>query len=456
MSLLSWQPLEKKRRYSAEHPVTSQAVVLKEGAAAPPDPHPVLAGSLRTCDPGKPLVNFSPGPAPLPPAVMREIQEEMLDFRGTGLSVMCMSHRSPEFGFVLEETLATARRVLEVPSTHEILFTQGGGHGQFAAVPLNLCGAGTDCVADYILTGSWSRRAAAEASKYVTVRTVAESDGTRLPDPSEWTLDARASYRYLCSNETVEGVEFQTFPSFADGVPLVVDMSSDIASKRIDWSLCAVAFACAPKNIGHAGLTIVVVRRDLLASRVAQAGCPGVLEWKANFESGCMWNTPPTFNIYTTGKVLGWIGAEGGVQAAQARAERKAGALYAAIDESRGFYALRCAVTAHRSRMNVAFDVLGGETAATEAFLVGAYERNMVGFRTKTPWGFGRWLRASLYTGTTVADAEALAGYMRDFARAWTQRAEPPTDTRSAPSTPETPTTAASSARCSPEVCSSP
>jgi phosphoserine aminotransferase len=383
------------------------------------------------------LSNFSPGPAPLPSAVMREIQAEMLNYRGTGMSVMCMSHRSPEFGVVLQETLATARRVLEVPATHEILFTHGGGHGQFAAVPLNLCGGGKDCVADYVLTGSWSRRAAAEASKYVTVRTAAESDGTRLPPQSEWALDARASYRYLCSNETVEGTEFRSLPAFADGVPLVVDMSSDLASKPVDWSRCAVAFACAPKNIGHAGLTIVVVRSDLLADRLAQAACPGVLSWRSNLESGGMWNTPPTFNIYTTGKVLGWIEGGGGVRAAHERALRKAGALYDAIDQSGGFYGSPVAVHSHRSLMNVPFNVCGGERAATEAFLIGAYERNMVGFRTNTPWGFGAWLRASLYTGTTPTEAEELAEYMRSFAKSWR---------RDAPS----------SARGSPEMCPAP
>lgn len=385
---------------------------------------PALTGAIRAHDPSKPLANFSPGPAPLPPAVMDEIHEELLDFQGTGTSVMSMSHRSPEFGAIFEETSNALRRVLLLPDTHTILFTHGGGHGQFAAVPLNLCPEGKACRADYFIHGTWGRRAANEASKYVTVRLAAESDGTKLPPRSSWDLDPGASYRYICSNETVDGNEFHTLPSFDDDVPLVVDMSSDICSKRIDWTRVAVAFACAPKNIGHAGLTVLVVRRDLLATRAAQPSCPGVLSWRLNHESGGMWNTPPTFNIYTTGKVLQWMEREGGLVEMERRAICKAASFYAAVEASKGFYATPCDA-AHRSRMNAPFNVCGGDADATDAFLRGAYERNMVGFRTKTPFGTSQWLRASFYTGTSVAQAEALAAYMKDFAASWGQADTP-------------------------------
>ena len=411
MSTPPMQPPHKKRRDSSE---------------GDKQRHPVLSGSLKAFDTSQPLHNFSPGPAPLPTSVMHEIQAELLDFNGTGISVMCMSHRSPEFGAVFTEAQECLRRVLEVPSSHEILFTHGGGHGQFAAVPLNLCGAGKDCRADYIVSGTWSRRAALEAEKYATVRVCAEGDGTRMPPRSTWSLDAGASYRYLCSNETVDGVECHSLPSFDDDVPLVVDMSSDIASKPIDWSRCAVAFACAPKNLGHAGLTVVVVRKDLMLERSAQPTCPGVLHWRTNHESGGMWNTPPTFNIYTTGKVAGWIESEGGIREMQERAHRKAGAIYAVIDSSDGFYSTPCAIPAERSCMNVPFNVLGGDSRATDAFLIAAYERNMVGFRTNTPWGFGAWLRASFYTATSVEQAERLAAFMVSFASAWRHQANAP------------------------------
>lgn len=362
-------------------------------------------------------MNFSPGPAQLPPAVLREIQAELLDV-GTGTSVMCLSHRSPEFGAIFDSALAVLRRVLKLPDTHVLLFTHGGGHGQFAAVPLNLCPAGKESRADYIISGTWSRRAAAEASKYVTVRTAAEGDGTRLPRREEWDLDPQASYRYLCSNETVDGLEFTSLPAFDDDVPLVVDMSSDIASKPLEWSRVGVAFACAPKNIGHAGLTVVALRRSLLDG-VGSTSCPGVLDWRINVESGGMWNTPPTFNIYSTGKVLSWIEEHGGVEEMEAQAIKKARALYSLIDASDGFYDTPCTVSADRSRMNVPFNVCGGDCEATDAFLCGAFVRNMVGFRTNTPFGHGRWLRASLYIATTVEQVEELVAFMTLFAEEW-------------------------------------
>jgi len=311
-----------------------------------------------------------------------------------------------------------------VPETHAILFMHGGGHGQFAAVPLNLAGAGKEgCSADYIVNGTWGRRAAEEARKYVTVRLAAESDGSRLPPQSEWDLDPNASYRYICSNETVNGLEFHSMPAFDDGVPLVVDMSSDIATKRIDWARVGVAFACAPKNIGHAGLTLVVVRKDLLMGRVAQLQCPGVLTWRLSHDSGAMWNTPATFNVFTTCKVFHWMVRQGGIDEMELRANTKSAAFYAAIDESDGFYSTPCTHAPDRSRVNVPFNVCGGDPAATDAFLHAAYERNMVGFRTKTPFGTGAWLRASFYTGSTVEQAIELAAFLHAFADEWRGKA---------------------------------
>ena len=369
------------------------------------------------------------GPAPLPAAVIREVQDEILDYGGLGVGIMSLSHRSPEFGVVFDDAIAALRRVLEIPATHEVLFAHGGGHGQFAAVPLNLCEAGKEgSTADYIVGGTWAKRAAAEAAKYTTVRIAAESAGDRLPPREEWALDPTASYRYICSNETVNGLEYHALPTFDDGVPLVVDMSSDIGSKKIDWSAVGAAFACAPKNIGHAGLTVVVVDRALMLGRQPQELCPGVLSWRTNFESGGMWNTPPTFNIYTTGKVMLWLEAQGGLGAAEALASAKASAFYAAIDGSGGFYAtpVPSERSAERSRMNAPFNVAGGDEAATTAFLRAAYEANMVGFRTNTPFGYGDWLRASFYTGTPLEHVHKLVGFMRDFAERWQAAAAKP------------------------------
>lgn len=353
-------------------------------------------------------------------AVMREVQAEILDYGGMGVGIMSLSHRSPEFGVVFDDAIAALRRVLEIPATHEVLFAHGGGHGQFAAVPLNLCEAGKEgSTADYIVGGTWAKRAAAEAAKYTTVRIAAESDGAGLPPRDEWDLDPSASYRYICSNETVNGLEYRSLPTFDDGVPLVVDMSSDIGSKRVDWSAVGAAFACAPKNIGHAGLTVVIVDRALMLGRQPQELCPGVLNWRTNFDSGGMWNTPPTFNIYTTGKVMHWLEAQGGIAAAETLAAAKAAAFYAAVDGSDGFYATPVSAPSERSRMNAPFNVAGGDEAATTAFLKEAHEANMVGFRTNTPFGYGAWLRASFYTGTPLEHVHKLVDFMRSFAERW-------------------------------------
>ena len=280
---------------------------------------------------------------------------------------MCYSHRSPNFGKIFEESKNALRKLMMLPPNFEILFTHGGGHGQFAAVPLNLSKASD--FAEYVDTGTWSKRAADEARKYISVNIVAKSGGK---------VSSKASYRYICSNETVNGVEFREMPKFDDDVPLVVDMSSDIASKVIDWTRVGVAFACAPKNIGHAGLTVVLVRRDLL-DRTAQKICPGVLNWRTLYDSGGMYNTPPTFNIYTTKLVAEYILGQGGLHDSEKAAIRKARAIYDAIDESDGFYETRVTRREERSRMNIPFRVRGGKEH-TNTFLREAYNRNMVGF----------------------------------------------------------------------------
>eukprot|EP00937_MAST-01D_sp_MAST-1D-sp2_P000008 g8.t1 len=412
------------------------ARTLASGAARPAavSRESILAGSLRAANPSAPLLNFSPGPTSLPPPVMREAQRELLDFEGSGLGVMELSHRSPEFLGILANTQALLRRVLAVPENFTVLFTHGGGHGQMAAVPLNLCGSGKSRRADYIVSGTWSQRAATEAAKYADVRVLSDSGPEGYDRISQdWQQQQQqqqqqqeqgqsSAYTWVCSNETVNGLELHRLGALARSLPpsagpLVVDASSDIASKPVDWGHVGALFACTPKNLGHPGLTMVFVRDDLLpAEGGAQPGCPGVLDWGITARSDCLWNTPATFNIYTTGLVLAWIEREGGVAEMERRAIAKAAAVYGAIDGSGGVFTTPAAVPAQRSRQNVPFDVCGGDAAATERFLLGAHARNMVGLRTNTPFGFGTHLRASLYTAVEVTHAEALAAYMAEFA----------------------------------------
>jgi len=214
-----------------------------------------LDGSIQAHDLSKTLANFSPGPAPLPIDVLAEVRRDLLNWNGTGTSVLCLTHRSPQFGSILREAVQSIRKLLIVPQSFEIIFTHGGGHGQFSSVPLNLCPEGKENVAEYVVTGTWSERAAKEAEKYVTVKRVegvCESSNSSVVMPSRaWKTGAKASYRYLCSNETVGGIEFHSIPRFKDDVPLVIDCSSDIASKKIEWDRVGVIFACAPKNIGR-------------------------------------------------------------------------------------------------------------------------------------------------------------------------------------------------------------
>ena len=400
-----------------------------------------LLGSLRAFDPARPLLNFSPGPTSIPRPVMRQIDSELSSWQGCGLSAMELSHRSPEFLAIKEDCEATMRRVVFAGDNEgasedfELLFCHGGGHAQFAAVPLNLCAA-PRARAHYFITGTWSARAAAEAAKFCHVTETGSAEGWWQP-PSELALveprDDNPAYAYICSNETVNGIEFFDFPDLPSHVPLCVDMSSDFCSKPVCYSKIGVAFACAPKNIGIPGLTVVLVRKSLLRDRHAQANTPGILDWSVGQANDCLWNTPATFNIYVTGLVMNWIEAEGGLVEMERRSRAKAELIYAAIDESAGFYAtpeyLRVgagaeagAAEAMRSRMNVPFVVRGvdgvgveEEVRMTEAFVKEAFERNIVGLRTQTPFGFGRFLRASLYNAVTVSDAETLAEFMRGF-----------------------------------------
>lgn len=351
------------------------------------------------------VFNFSAGPAALPVEVLERARDELLDYRGSGMSVMEMSHRSKEFIDIAERAEADFRELLAVPDDYAVLFLQGGATTQFAMVPMNLLGDRTR--ADYVNTGSWSTKAIKEAKRFceVNVAASAEADNfTHVPDPATWSLSKDAAYLHVCSNETIGGVQFHEFPEAP--VPLVADMSSDILSRPVDVSRFALIYAGAQKNIGPAGLTVVVVRKDLLGN--ARPGTPSMLDYAVHAEADSMSNTPPTYAWYLAGLVFEWLKAEGGVAAIAARNQRKAAKLYDAIEAS-NFYA--SPVARHdRSLMNVPFTL--ADAALDKAFLAGAEERGLTNLKGHRSVG---GMRASLYNAVPEAAVDALVDYMQAF-----------------------------------------
>lgn len=383
--------------------------------------HKALSGSLDPQVPAEQIINFSPGPTSLPKAVEEVIAESL---RKPGLTSLALSHRSPEFVAILERTVASLRDTMDIPDNYDVLFAHGGGHGQFAAVPLNLCRNATD-TATFVVNGTWSLRGKDEARKYCQVQTIDAADPitgdyTGFPSLNEDNIPADSKFVYICSNETVNGIELHRLPKLPKSrqhIPLVVDASSDFSTKPIDWigANVGVLFACASKNIGHPGLTLVVVRKDLIGPNKASPLCPGVFNYTTNRDAGNLWNTPATFNIEVVGHVMEWIQGEGGVREIEQRSIAKAKAVYDVIDASNGFYHTPVSDKNLRSRMNVPFNIGGGEETLTQKFLIESWELGMVGLRTLTPFGVGDYLRASLYNGVTVKHAKKLAIFMKAF-----------------------------------------
>ena len=360
--------------------------------------------------------NFSAGPAAMPEAVLREAAAEMLDWHGSGMSVMEMSHRGKEFGAIYAKAEADLRALLAVPSNFQILFMQGGGLGENAIVPMNLSRGG---VADFVVTGSWSIKSHKEAKRYCDARIVASNAGdqhTRLPDPSSWQLTPGAAYVHVCTNETINGIEFQTLPDLAAlgcDAPLVIDFSSHVASRSVDWSRVGLAFGGAQKNLGPAGLTIVIVREDLLGH--ALEICPSAFNYKTVADNQSMYNTPPTWGIYMAGLTFDWLrkqteGELTGVAAMERRNAAKAALLYGFIDGS-DFYANRISADC-RSRMNVPFFL--ADEGRNEAFLAGAREAGLLQLKGHKSVG---GMRASIYNAMPLEGVQALVGYMREFER---------------------------------------
>ncbi|XP_012260518.1 probable phosphoserine aminotransferase [Athalia rosae] len=356
------------------------------------------------------VINFGAGPAKLPQKVLKDVQDEFLSYANTKISVVELSHRSSDFAKILEHAQSSVRDILKIPKNFHILFLQGGGTGMFAAVPLNLLKkTGT---ADYIVTGSWSAKAAKEAEKYGKVNLVLPktSKYTDIPDPSTWNLNSEASYVYYCANETVHGIEFDYIPEVGN-VPLVADMSSNILTRPIDFTKFAVVFAGAQKNIGPAGVTLVIVRDDVL--RNPMPICPTVLDFTVMAKDNSNHNTPPTFQIYVVGRVFDWVKENGGVEGMEKLAITKSKILYDMIENSNGFYYSPVTCNA-RSRMNVPFRIGGDDEELEKAFLNGALARGMLQLKGHRSVG---GIRASLFNAITIEDVKALVTYMEYFYR---------------------------------------
>jgi phosphoserine aminotransferase len=357
------------------------------------------------------VFNFSAGPAVLPKEVLQQAASEMLDWHGSGMSVMEMSHRGPEFISIYKQAEADLRELLDVPSNYRILFMQGGGLGQNSLVPLNLAGRKRQpATIDFVQTGSWSSKSIKEARRYATVNVAAsgaESGFTTVPPQEAWQLSEDAAYLHVCTNETIDGVEFNFVPTVQGDTPLVADMSSHILSRSIDVSKYGVIFAGAQKNIGPAGLTLVIVREDLLDSSLPI--CPGVFNWRAVADAESMLNTPPTYAIYIAGLVFAHLKKLGGVAAMERINIEKARLLYAALDAD-DFYQNRVAPE-YRSRMNVPFYLR--DESLNDKFLSGAKARGLLQLKGHKSVG---GMRASIYNAMPIEGVQALVDYLNEFA----------------------------------------
>ncbi len=354
------------------------------------------------------VFNFSAGPAMLPESVLQQAQSEMLDWQGSGMSVMEMSHRGKEFMSIAEQAEADLRQLLGVPDNYKVMFLQGGASSQFAMVPMNL--TRNNRKVDYINTGSWSKKAIGEAKRYADVNVAASTEEgkfTTTPAQSELNLSGDAAYVHYTPNETIQGVEFPYVPETGD-VPLVADFSSTILSRPIDVSSYGIIYAGAQKNIGPAGLTLVIVREDLIGEAID--GTPVMFQYATHSDNGSMYNTPPTYGWYLAGLVFKWLLDTGGLEGMAEINQRKAQALYDVIDAS-DFYANPVAVES-RSWMNVPFTLADPELDAK--FL---QEAGAAGLTTLKGHRSVGGMRASIYNAMPEAGVQALIEFMREFER---------------------------------------
>lgn len=355
------------------------------------------------------VYNFSAGPAVLPEEVLREAADEMLDYKGTGMSVMEMSHRSAAFKGIIEEAETDLRELMNIPDNYHVLFLQGGATQQFAAIPMNLMLTGK---ADYIVSGSWSKKAYKEAKIFGDARLVASSEDENfsyIPNVDELEFDPEADYVYICENETIYGTHYHKLPDTGD-VPLVSDVSSCFLSEPIDVSKYGLVYGGVQKNIGPAGVVIVIVRDDLVKEEWLP-NTPTIMRYKTQVDADSMSNTPPCYGIYICGKVFKWLKAQGGLEAMKKRNEEKAAILYDYLD-STDFYTAT-ARKEDRSIMNVPF--ITGDADLDAEFVAGAKKvgiENIKGHRTVGG------MRASIYNAMPIEGVKALVEYMKEFEKA--------------------------------------
>jgi phosphoserine aminotransferase len=356
--------------------------------------------------------NFSAGPATMPPEVLAQAAADMLDWRGQGMSVLEMSHRGAAFESILQQVLSDVRELLAVPPDMAVLLLPGGASLQNSAVPLNLAAPDGTSRGDVVVTGHWSQKTAKSSARHADVHLAhhAGADGfTHIAPASQWQLRLGADWLHLCGNETIHGLEFDQWPNLTAlgcHTPLVIDCSSHIASRPMDWSGVAVAYAGTQKNLGPAGLTLVLVRQDCLER--ASPHCPEVLHYAAQAQANSMLNTPPTYSIYLLGLMLQWLRDQGGTQAMAERNAQKAQLLYRCIDESALYH--NAVAPAWRSRMNVPFTLT--QPGLDEAFLAGAQAQGLLNLKGHKAVG---GMRASLYNAMPLAGVQALVAYMQAF-----------------------------------------
>jgi phosphoserine aminotransferase len=352
------------------------------------------------------VFNFSAGPAVLPETVLQQAAAEMLDWHGSGMSVMEMSHRGKEFISIHAEAEKDLRELLAVPANYKVLFLQGGAIAENAIVPMNLLRGRS--VADYVNTGEWSKKSIKEAKKYCSVNVAASSEDrkfTYIPPQQSWKLSPEAGYVHICSNETIGGLEYHWVPD-TGAVPLVADMSSHILSRPVEVSRYGLIYGGAQKNIGPAGLTLVIVRDDLIGQ--AAAFTPSAFDYKQQAEADSMFNTPPTYAIYIAGLVFKWLKAQGGLAEIERRNIAKARLLYNYLDQSKFF--VSPVEPRDRSRMNVPFKL--GNEALDEEFLKGTKAHGMVQLKGHRSVG---GMRASIYNAMPIEGVRQLVAYMREF-----------------------------------------
>jgi phosphoserine aminotransferase len=388
-----------RRRHRVKYAV--QADFPRAGWATGPAAQPHRNPCMR-------VFNFSAGPAVLPESVLQKAAAEMLDWHGSGMSVMEMSHRGKEFTAIATKAEADLRALLAVPSNYRILLLQGGAIAENAAVPMNLLRGRS--AADYVNTGEWSKKSIKEAKKYCAVNVAASAEDqqfTYVPAQETWKLSHDAAYVHVCTNETIGGVEYQWTPATGD-VPLVADMSSHILSRAVNVAKFGVIYAGAQKNMGTAGLTVVIVRDDLLDRALPIT--PSVLHWKEQAEADSMLNTPATYAIYIAGLVFEWLLGQGGLAAVEAKNIAKAQLLYEYLDQTT-FYT-NPVREEDRSRMNIPFRLR--DEKLDESFLKGAAEHGMIQLKGHRAVG---GMRASIYNAMPIAGVRALVDYMREFER---------------------------------------